>query len=663
MSTKTLYPLSKLKIRVVNFLSSGIRNITSDAFAQLPFLQKLDLSGNKEIDKDLLGKSFDSIQRNHELTLILNRCNLADIPINLFDGLQTSNITNITMRQNHMLHFFTATYHGLKTLRHLDLSVNWIRNVLGNGSEQSGIETLSLANNEFYLFPPPMCDNSTNVPYFPNLTVLDYSNNFIHVPRANDWNCLKKLEKLNLSINAVSILQNDVFFDLKSLKSLEISHMLRKIDIIYPRAFNIPSLKELRFKNNIELFNSKSHVRVTEVFGLLPSLETLDLSGNNLEYLNNSIVGMLSKLTHLRELSLYNTNIKTIPANLFTKFKNLTKLILRKNMISTVGIHAFGNADKLRFLDLSENLIHDLKEDSLSDALTKSLSEINLAQNPFACNECGDNYKGENVWFRRWIDKFIARGKTITDWPDGYRCLTPSSESKKLLRDYKPNPENCKSDNMLIAYITIAVFMSLVIVVGVGSYKARWYLRYWYIKLRWRLQRRQRNDPEYQPLIHENETLYDAYVIYHDTDVAFVRTKLLPVMEDEMKYKLFIRDSDADFGAKVDIIVDNIYKSNNVIAVISRRFLKDQWCAFQLDVTMDRRIELKRDFLLLVSLEDVDKQLLSKSWCVLFTKTPTAEWCERRNDIKRKVFERQIQVTISNTRFPNQSAQADGMDD
>ena len=522
-----------------------------------------------------------------------------------------------------------------------------------------------MADNEFYLFPPPLCGNSCGitVSYFPNLTDLDFSNNFITVPSAKDWYCLTKLERLNLSRNAVQILQNDVFLDLKSLKSLEISHLLRKIDVIYPRAFNIPNLTELRFQNNIQVFNSRSDVKVTELFKLLLNLERLDLGGNNLEYLNGSIVDMLSNLTHLRQLNLYNTNLKTTPADLFSKFKNLTKLELGKNMISSVGASAFENVHELQSLDLSENLIHEITADSLPDELMNSLFEVNLAQNPFACNECGDNHKGENMWFRNWIDKFLANGKTITDWPQGYRCLTPSSKSNTQLKDYKPNPENCQWDNMLIAYITIAVFMCLVIIFGIGSYKGRWYIRYWYIKLRWRLQRRKETDPEHQTLIPENETVYDAYVIYHDTDASFVRNKLLPVMEEQMKYRLFIRDREPEFGAKVDIMVENIYKSNNVIAVISRSFLKDQWCAFQLDVSIDRRIELKRDFLLLVSLEDLDKRLLSKSWCVLFTKTPTAEWCERKNSIKRKVFERQNQTTIPNTRFPRQLSQTSEIGD
>ena len=665
LSSTILKPLSKLKIKKINLLSSGVTNVTSDAFANLTYLQELDLSGNKNVNGFQLAKSFYSIQRNRNLTLFLNHCGLTDLPMNFFEGLNTSNITNITMRSNRMKEFHIATYYGLKTLRHLDLSVNWLKNVVsGTGGEQSGIETLSLAENEFYLFPPPLCDNrSVSVSYFPNLKVLDFSNNFITVPRANDWYCLKNLETLNLSRNAVQILEDDVFSDLKALKTLELSHMLRKIDVIHRRAFNIPNLTQLRFQNNIQVFKPGSGVKVKELFKLLPKLEILDLGRNNLGYLNGTIVHMLSPLIHLRELNLYKTKLKKIPEDLFGHFKNLTKLSLGNNNIYIIEASAFENVTKLSSLDLSKNLIHEITKYSFPDELMKSLTEINLSENPFACNECGDDYKGENVWFRKWIDKFIGNGGTLTGWSEMYQCHTPMSKSKTLLKDYRPNPKDCKTDGMLVAYITIAVFMCLVIIFGIASYKGRWYIRYWYIKLRWRLQRRTDTDLERQTLLPQDEMVYDAYVIYHDTDAAFVHNKLQPVMENQMKYRLFIRDREPEFGAKVDIMVESIYKSNHVIAVISRRFLKDQWCEFQLAVSIDRQVEIKRDFLLLVSLEDLDKRLLSKSWCVLFTKTPTAEWCERKNSIKRKVFERQIQTTIPNRRFPRQLSQNSEMCD
>ena len=183
-------------------------------------------------------------------------------------------------------------------------------------------------------------------------------------------------------------------------------------------------------------------------------------------------------------------------------------------------------------------------------------------------------------------------------------------------------------------------------VLAVVCYRGRWYIRYWTIKYPRKLTQRVTNDPERQKLLGHGLT-HDAYVIYHDNDRGFVRGEILEFMENKNNYKLFIWDRDFEaVDQSVGIVVDNISNSNHVIVVISRSFLNDQWCDFQLAVSFDRQIELKRNFITLILREDIDKKMLSKTWCVLLTKTPTAEWCERKNDIRRKLFEQQILTNV-----------------
>ena len=186
----------------------------------------------------------------------------------------------------------------------------------------------------------------------------------------------------------------------------------------------------------------------------------------------------------------------------------------------------------------------------------------------------------------------------------------------------------------------------VVVIFGIAGYKGRWYIRYWFIKYRRKWVCGLKDDPERQQLLDE-DVRYDVYIIYHDQDRHFVLGALSKFMEEEHGYKLYVWDKEFETGAKVDIMVDNIYRSNHVIAIISKHFLKDPWCDFQLNVALDRQIELKRQYLTLITLEDIDRQLLSKSWCVLLTKIPTVEWCERKNDIKRRLFERQILTNIT----------------
>lgn len=649
LSRDTFKNVKGLEIKGLRVAFCDIVGVSAEAFAGLNTLEELDLTGNRNINKTQLAKSFFSIQRNKNLTLILDQCGLTEVEEEFFEGLENSTIISIRMRHNRMKEFNTAIYDKLKTLKQLDLSVNWIKNISYDNSHgtQSHIENLTLADNEIYLFPPFLCNNHSH-PDFPKLKVLDFSNNFITVPRNEDWHCLKKLELLNLSRNAFQIIGDNVFASLTSLKTLHLSHMLRKIDIIYPLAFNSSSLIELRFQNNIEVFKPDSDVNVTTLFKYLPKLKSLHLGHNNLEGRKDELVEMLSPLQHLEELNLNSTQLKSIPLGLFSKFENLTKLYLGGNKIENISSFAFENVTKLKVLDMSANRIVEVRSQDFTIALNESLEEINIADNPFSC------YKCDNMWFRNWIEENVTK---FTGWPTMYYCHSPIAKSRTALEYYRPVPDDCKENNpMTVAYITISVFLCMAIIFGTAGYRGRWYIRYWIIKLKWKFfPPSSQDDPERQGLLKDKDDIaYDAYVIYYDTDRSFVRGKLMPLMEEQFKYKLFILDREPEQGANVDIMVESIYKSNHVIAVISRNFLRDQWCEFQLAVSIDRQVELKRDFLFLVQLEDVDKRLLSKSWCVLFTKTPTAEWSDTKNSIKRKLFEKQIQRSIHNSRFPRQ---------
>ena len=154
------------------------------------------------------------------------------------------------------------------------------------------------------------------------------------------------------------------------------------------------------------------------------------------------------------------------------------------------------------------------------------------------------------------------------------------------------------------------------------------------------------NNLERQPLLNQTNVRFDGYVIYSDDDSNFVHYDLLKVIEDKYGYKLHIWHRDAESGSKLQVMVDAIYNSDNVIAIVSKQFMKDNWCQFAMDVAMDRQVDLKRDSLILVILEDVEMKLLSKYWCVFFTRLPTAYWCDNELDIKRSVFEQKCKQQL-----------------
>lgn len=640
ISTDTFASLADLSLKILRLRHNRIKNISYDAFKNLPQLQELDLKGNSEIDHSELSMSFYSIQKELEFTVFLDECGLAEMPDDFFAGFRGSRIVSISLRENDMKKYNETQFQYLTSLLTLDLSSNWIETINGKRVGHKSLDNLILADNEFLKFPPWFCDNNFNTLY-PSLKKLDLSGNVIIYPVRKAWSCLTNLTHLYLAKNVLQVIQNDVFSDLIALEKLDVSHMVRSIKGISPRAFNIPSLIDLHLEHNQMKFTPDSDIDYKTLFKYVPNLRRLHLESNELRLEDSTIEQMLQPLSRLEHLHLGETNLRAIPDNLLQKFQNLSILNLSKNKISWIESAAFFNMTKLKKLYLYENRIEQINSTSFPTSVINSLGVLNLADNPFSCTPC------QNMWFRNWIRTNEKTQRThISGWPFNYTCHSPYAMRGKSLRDYNPEPEDCREKNPMIpVYIAVGVFLLISIIFGTAAYRGRWYLRYWMFKLKWKFKRRANNDPERQGLL-QTGVIYDAYVIYEDNDFDFVRHTLLPFMEEQNDYRLFIRDREAEQGAKVDIMVENIYRSNFVIAVVSRKFLKDQWCEFQLAVTIDRQVDLKRSFLLLITLEDVERTLLSKSWCVLLTKTPTVEWCDKKNDIKRKLFDQQITTTI-----------------
>lgn len=652
ISAETFDNISHLALKKLKLHHNKIKNIAEDSFAELHQIQELDLRGNEKINKTQLAKSFSSIQKSKELTLVLDECGLSVIPDAFFDKLKDSLLVKFSLQKNQMKTFNESQFKYLKHLKTIDLSNNWIENITRSEKEKeaglNATENLILSDNEIVKFPPWFCTNDSR-PLYPNLKSLALASNFIIYPVKRAWSCLKKLKILSLRKNVLFTIQNDVFSDLESLEVLDVSNMVRSIKIIGFRAFNIPQLKVLHFEKNHITFKTNSEIPFEKLFKHLQNLQTIHLESNDFRMSNTSIIKMLSPLKNLKHLHLGDVSFEEIPLGLLGRFHNLTILNLSKNRISKIDPMAFANVTKLEQIFLYENRIKTIDKTSFPKAVRKSLKLLNLADNPFSCKASTCN----NMWFRNWIKLHVhQKDVKIMGWPANYTCHYPSSMRGESLQKYHPTPGDCKEKDppkpdYLAVYISFALFLVTALTFGVAVYRGRWYIKYWIYKLRRRHKRSNNKNPESQGLL-QDQIVYDAYVIYHDLDRGFVRQTLLPFMEEKHGYKLFITDRDPEMGAKVDIIADNIYRSNHVIALVSRHFLKDQWCEFQLAITLDRQVELKRNYLLLLMLEDVDRTLLSKTWCVLLTRTPTADWCDSRNHIKRKLFEYQLTTIIQN---------------
>ena len=631
VTRKTFENITDLAITNLNLGSNGILGISNDAFMDLRHLQELDLRNNYMMNASQLSKSLTWNALNLKM-LTLNNCGLRNLSNDFFDGLENTDLEMLALRHNGMTVLNERSIHALQSLKVLDCSNNFIESFI-NHVGHTTVKSMNFSNNVLIKRPPLFCDENGKSLY-PNLEILDLSYNAILFPYRKAWMCLGNLKELNLSGNALRIIPNDTFSDLVSLERLDVSSMTKPIQIIQPTAFNNTNLKDLDLQNNNMIFADQITIPCRNFLKYSPNLISVNLGLNFFYGLNDAvIVDMLSPLSKLKILKLNEAHLMHIPENLLQIF-NLTELHLKFNQIQSINASVFMNINTLSYLGLSFNQIEIIDSETFPEHLQDSLKKLDLSNNPFSCVPCN------NIWFKKWIERSEGKIEFI-GWPTFYQCDFPPEKQGTRFIDYKATYEDCEPVNpMTIILVSTGPFLLLVIVLRSLVYEGRWYIRYWIIKCHRKCVCTTKDDLEKEPLLN---ALYDAYIIYHDEDRHFVSRELSPLMETEHGYKLFIYDRQFEAGAaKVDIFVDNIYNSNHVIAVVSKHFLNDPWCDFQLNVTIDRQIELKRKFLTLITLEDVDKQLLTKSWCVLFTKTPTAEWCEREMDIKRRVFERQI---------------------
>uniref|UniRef100_A0A182PQM3 Protein slit n=1 Tax=Anopheles epiroticus TaxID=199890 RepID=A0A182PQM3_9DIPT len=176
---------------------------------------------------------------------------------------------------------------------------------------------------------------------------------------------------------------------------------------------------------------------------------TIDCSGRGLKEIPRDIP------LYTTELLLNDNELNRIKSDgLFGRLPNLVKLDLRRNQIAGIEPNAFEGATRIQELFLSENKIpevhnkmflglHQLKTLSLYDNIITcvmpgsfdyltSLTQLNLASNPFRCN-C------HLAWFSDWLRKRQLNGPSA-------RCTSPSKVRDVPIKDLPHFDFKCTSD-------------------------------------------------------------------------------------------------------------------------------------------------------------------------------------------------------------------------
>nr|UTM63723.1 Toll-like receptor [Ruditapes philippinarum] len=604
-----------------------IKEITGNE--TLNSLRKLDLSSNHLTTVNFCFTNGSSYFPNlNNLLLVNNRIGTIFENLICLKRLQHLDLSNNSIKTLDM-----PSLSNLTSLKTLKLSSNWIKDVT-IGKLPDKLQSIDFQRNEIAVFPPELCNISSNN-IFPALRALNFSRNYIQKIMISRWKCLTGLQSLDFSKNDVSELKNNTFINLTNLTHLYLDNMIPWLKKIEIAAFNSTSLQNLSIRFNRIDFRKTDAVHI---FKLCPNVKWLDISYNFFTNMTESrIVTILSPLTKLEILKAQHISLRKMPSEIIRHFEHLRYLDINRNLLSVIQFPEYFKNDSLRlsirYISAAEGDINTIHEYSFPSSIRNSLKELDISDNEFSCG-C------DMLWFRDNINSsgFVENIKLL-HWPEKYKCRSPQKLSDKSFKDYEPVDECEHMSPIIVAIIAAGCSLFVFSILFATGFWNRWYIQYYWYKISRRRRDCRAVDSETTPLV--DKIQFDGYVVYNNEDGSFVHHTFRSFMEDQLGYKLHIWKRNATNGALVDVILDAIYASRNVIVVVSDNLMKDQWCKFQVDVAVDRSIELGRNCVLFVVLEDVKFKLISESWCVLLTKKPTAYWSnsEVANDIKKRYFE------------------------
>ncbi|XP_045156839.2 toll-like receptor 4 [Mercenaria mercenaria] len=369
------------------------------------------------------------------------------------------------------------------------------------------------------------------------------------------------------------------------------------IPLLEPHAFDgLGHLKHLNLSNN---YMENAH---KNAFYGLSSVHVMDLDNNLLGHLlkldrNGKF---FSSLVKLRIISLSRNRINSLDKNVFKHNSELEIINLSENYIESLDIE-LSALSNLRYFDLSYNRLYSLPS-SVSSHLS-NLSKyhpvnVDLSNNNLYCS-C------DNIPFLKWVFYSDVKFQRIESYYCSFddKSVRIFNESRhELLNELE---EKCKSYLALIIGNSAGISFILAVLVSYTVYYNRWKLRYVYYMTKIKLDKRHGNEAA------EEVFNYDVFVSYGDGDRGFVTVDMLKNLEVIGGKRLNIRDRDFELG---EVIAVNISKairtSKKTFLLLSRHFLRNKWCNFEMNMARMEAVHMKRDVIVIIFLEKIPPKVL-----------------------------------------------------
>ncbi|XP_071945582.1 uncharacterized protein [Antedon mediterranea] len=319
-------------------------------------LTSLKLSNN-QISSIALG-SFEGMAHLEELFLARNQ--LISLQDGIFSGL--TSLKKLFLSSNNIKSIEDTVFNNLEELQTLDLSGNKLSTLSSNVfSELVKLRELYLSSN-CLIQVPAFLDT------MPILTELDLSKNMISLFPRNTLSKLTKLKILELSSNNISFIERNALYNMSFLEELYLDN--NTITSLQPNILwgNQEEMSDLQALTIFDIHNNNITEILKDFMRHLPAIETLNLSGNQIQSIEPA---SFSAMNNLRSLLLRQNQLNYFDSDLFKDetamdikeckkeqktFNYLQDINLSENkMVSAPSANFFTMMPSLKYFELTEN--------------------------------------------------------------------------------------------------------------------------------------------------------------------------------------------------------------------------------------------------------------------------------------------------------------------
>ena len=379
------------------------------------------------------------------------------------------------------------------------------------------------------------------------------------------------------------------------------NNTLEYIDVSNNHMFWLPHATGLADLQYLDIQNNNVDVAQRKLEDY-PNLRELYVGGNRITFSKDR--RLFADNPRLEKLSLSRCGIRTIPQHEIVYLKHLEVLELDMNQMSDFVLDMRQLQD-LRCLNLSVNRISSLLENittMLSELVRTHHVTLDLTGNPLSCG-CNDFH------FVKWLKTTnitLSQHQALT-------CNHPTLGSVPILSVHIGELYHiCVPSYASVIAGTISGMLAVVLfIMGIITIRRKkWAIRYYVHAARRSLRRHFGNG--YESL--DDNYMYDAFVVYSAQDRFWVHDVLMKHLENQHDMHLCIHYRDFIPGHDIeDTIIESLKNSRKAIVVLSPSFLHSNWCHFEFKMARQIDIEENRDTVILVILESISGQSISRT--------------------------------------------------